>query len=110
MSSVTASVEWVFGDIINYFSFRDFKKKIEAKYKYSGKNVHCLRPFNQCQKLFISNINQQFFQVKDTNITRVLFLENTRVYMYRTVYFVYASNVKTKHSHCSDLFCFFLLY
>ena len=29
MSSVRASVEWLFGDIVNYFKFLDFKKKIE---------------------------------------------------------------------------------
>ena len=34
MSTVRASVEWVFGDIINYFSFLDFKKKkLEAGIK-----------------------------------------------------------------------------
>lgn len=27
MSSVRNSVEWLFGDIINYFKFLDFKKK-----------------------------------------------------------------------------------
>ena len=27
MSSVRASVEWLFGDVINYFKFMDFKKK-----------------------------------------------------------------------------------
>ena len=27
MSTVRASVEWVFGDIINYFSLLDLKKK-----------------------------------------------------------------------------------
>ena len=34
MSTVRASVEWGFGDIINYFSFLDFKKKkLEAGIK-----------------------------------------------------------------------------
>ena len=34
MSTVRASVEWVFGNIINYFSFLDFKKKkLEAGIK-----------------------------------------------------------------------------
>ena len=29
MSSVCVSVEWIFGDIFRYFSFVDFRKKIE---------------------------------------------------------------------------------
>ena len=27
MSEIRVSVEWIFGDIINYFKFLDFKKK-----------------------------------------------------------------------------------
>ena len=33
MSEVRVSVEWIFGDIINYFKFLDFKKKLENKFK-----------------------------------------------------------------------------
>ena len=29
MSSVTISVEWLFGDVINYFKFLDFKKNLK---------------------------------------------------------------------------------
>ena len=29
MSAVRSSVEWLFGDIINYFKFLDFKKKLD---------------------------------------------------------------------------------
>ena len=29
MSAVRSSVEWLFGDIINYFKFLDFKKKLK---------------------------------------------------------------------------------
>ena len=37
MSSVRASVEWVFGDIINYFSFLDFKKNLKLGLSAVGK-------------------------------------------------------------------------
>ena len=30
MSSVRISVEWIFGDIINYFKFVDFKKDLKT--------------------------------------------------------------------------------
>ena len=29
MSEVRVSVEWIFGDIINYFKFMDFKKNLK---------------------------------------------------------------------------------
>ena len=50
MSSVRVSVEWIFGDIINYFKFVDFKKNIEVQLSAVGKmyivcallyNAHC---------------------------------------------------------------------
>ena len=31
MSSVRVSVEWVFGDIKNYFKFLDFRKNLKKK-------------------------------------------------------------------------------
>lgn len=37
MSIVRLSVEWVFGDIINYFSFFDFKKKLKIGLSVVGK-------------------------------------------------------------------------
>ena len=37
MSSVRASVEWVFGDIINYFSLLDFKKNLKLGLSAVGK-------------------------------------------------------------------------
>ena len=39
MSEVRSSVEWFFGDIINYFKFLDFKKKSEDWIKQCGENV-----------------------------------------------------------------------
>ena len=37
MSSVQISVEWVFGDIINYFKFMDFKKNLKIGLSAVGK-------------------------------------------------------------------------
>ena len=37
MSRVRASVEWVFGDIINYFAFMDFKKDLKICLSAVGK-------------------------------------------------------------------------
>ena len=37
MSSVRTSVEWLFGDIINYFKFLDFKKNLKLGLSSVGK-------------------------------------------------------------------------
>ena len=37
MSAVRVSVEWLFGDIINYFKFMDFKKKLKITLSAVGK-------------------------------------------------------------------------
>ena len=37
MSEVRASVEWVFGDLVNYFAFMDFKKKLKVGLSAVGK-------------------------------------------------------------------------
>jgi len=37
MSEVRVSVEWLFGDIANYFKFMDFKKKLKIGLSSVGK-------------------------------------------------------------------------
>ena len=41
MSAVRVSVEWLFGDVINFFKFLDFKKDLKIGLS-NWKNVHCL--------------------------------------------------------------------
>lgn len=37
MSAIRSSVEWLFGDIINYFKFLDFKKSLKIGLSSIGK-------------------------------------------------------------------------
>ena len=37
MSEVRVAVEWVFGDILNYFAFLDFKKDLKVGLSAVGK-------------------------------------------------------------------------
>lgn len=37
MSSVRVSVEWLFGDIVEYFKFVDFKKNLKSRLSSVGK-------------------------------------------------------------------------
>ena len=39
MSSVRMSVEWLFGDIVNYFKFLDFKKNLKISLSTVGKST-----------------------------------------------------------------------
>ena len=40
MSEVRVSVEWLFGDIVEYFKFVDYKKKPYALYECGSKTIH----------------------------------------------------------------------
>ena len=37
MSDARASIQWVFGDIVNYFAFMDFKKNLKVQLSAVGK-------------------------------------------------------------------------
>ena len=37
MSSVRMSIEWLFGDVVNYFKFLDFKKNLKISITADGK-------------------------------------------------------------------------
>ena len=56
MSEVRVSVEWIFGDIITYFKFLEFKKKSS-----SWENVYCMCLVTQCKSLFTWKHNIYLF-------------------------------------------------
>jgi len=39
MSAVRINVEWIFGDVINYFKFLDFKKGLKLQLSAVGKTT-----------------------------------------------------------------------
>ena len=47
MSSVRVSVEWLFGDVTNYFRFIDFKKKLTHWYECSRQAIYHLCMFHE---------------------------------------------------------------
>ena len=110
MSSVRASVEWVFGDITNYFSFLDFKKKLKLGLSAVGKMYIVCALLTNARSFLYPTSTSIFFNLGAPTLQGYFSKEGTRVYMYRTVYFVYAPYVKTKHSHCSDLFSCFVSF
>ena len=61
MSKVTSSVEWVFGEIVNYFAFLDFKKKFKVQISAVGKIYHvCALLTNAHTCLYKSNTSNYF--------------------------------------------------
>jgi len=53
MNGACTAVEWVFGDIINYFKFLDFKNESQYWLKCNGENVHRLCLDSECSYYFV---------------------------------------------------------
>ena len=63
MSKVRSSVEWIFGDIINYFKFLDFKKDLKLDLSPIGKMyIVCALLRNSLTCLY-GNTTSEFFQL-----------------------------------------------
>ena len=61
MSSVRSSVEWLFGDIINYFKFLDFKKNLKIGLSSVGKMyIVCALLRNSLTCLYGNNTSEFF--------------------------------------------------
>ena len=52
MSQSRTSVEWIFGDIINYFKFLDFKKGLKLQLSAVAKKMHCVCYDAKCKNTF----------------------------------------------------------
>ena len=61
MSSIRTSVEWVFGDIVNYFAFLDFNKNLKVRLSTVGKMyMVCTLLTNACTCLYLSVTSSYF--------------------------------------------------
>lgn len=64
MSSVRASVEWLFGDVYNSFKFIDFKKNLKLRLSAIGKQYIATGLFRNIQTcLSYGNTASTFFQL-----------------------------------------------
>ena len=61
MGSLRVSVEWIFGDIVNYFKFLGFRKNLKVKL-CCMENVHYLCTFTECTQLLLWSSNIKLFQ------------------------------------------------
>ena len=63
MSAVRSSVEWLFGDIVNYFKFLDFKKNLKIGLSQVGKMyIFCAILHNALTCLY-GNTTSQFYDL-----------------------------------------------
>ena len=63
MSSVRVSVEWIFGDIVNYFEFMDFKKNLKVGLSQVGKMYIVAAVLRNALTCLYGNETSQFFEV-----------------------------------------------
>ena len=64
MSSVSVSVEWLFGDIANYFRFMDFKKNLKIGLSSVGKFYIVSALFRNALTCMYHNQTSKFFGVE----------------------------------------------
>lgn len=72
MSEVRTSVEWVFGDIINYFKFLDFKKNLKVCLSSVGKMYLTCALMQNCRTCLYGNQVSQFFDFAPPDINTYL--------------------------------------
>ena len=68
MSAVRSSVEWLFGDIVNYFKFLDFKKNLKIGLSQVGKMYIVCSILRHGLTCLYSNTTVVFFWTRSTFI------------------------------------------
>ena len=63
MSSVRVSVEWLFGDILNYFKFLDFKKNLKIGLSSVGKTYVVCALLRNALTCLYGNNTSDFFEL-----------------------------------------------
>ena len=63
MSSVRVAVEWVFGDIVNYFKFMDFKKILKAHLSAVRKMYVCCVLIHNARTCLYQSTTSTYFQL-----------------------------------------------
>jgi hypothetical protein len=64
MSSVRVGVEWVFGDVTNYFKFWDFKKNLKIGLSAVGKMYSVCALLRNALTCLYGSTTSSYFQVE----------------------------------------------
>ena len=68
MSTVRVSVEWLFGDIINYFKFLDFKKNLKLQLSAVGQMHRVCTILNNARSCLYRSSTSDFFQMQPPSV------------------------------------------
>lgn len=68
MSQVRSSVEWLFGDITNWFAFIDFKKKLKIRLSSVGKMYLVCSLMKNARTCLYGSMTNDFFQIDSPSI------------------------------------------
>ena len=68
MSKVRISVEWIFGDIVNYFAFLDFKKNLKIGLNAIGKMYLVCALLHNARTCLYKNTTSTYFNVEPPKI------------------------------------------
>ena len=77
MSNVRTSVEWLFGDIVEYFKFMDFKKNLKIGLSSIG-NLYVVCALKKCVNLPLRKFNFKFFRAGSSHTGGILLLNNIK--------------------------------
>ena len=74
MSSVRVSVEWLFGDVANYFKFIDYKKNLKIGLSQVGKMYIVCALLRNALACLYSNTTAEFFGLDPPALVELLHL------------------------------------
>ena len=68
MSRVRVSVEWIFGDVVNYLKFVDFKKNLKVQLSAVGKMYMVCALLHNARCCLYGSMTSQYFGISPPNI------------------------------------------
>ena len=70
ISAVRVSVEWIFGDVINYFKFMDFKKNLKIGLSQVGKMYIVSAILRNGLTCLYGNTTSKFFELEPPSLQK----------------------------------------
>ena len=92
MSAVTVSVEWMFGDIVNFFKFLDFKKNLKVHRSAIGKMYIICSLLTNARTCLYGSLTSKYFNLDPQSL------------IYKYIYNYYYVSVITENVKSLKLF------
>ena len=75
MSSVRSSVEWLLGDIVNYFKFIDFKKNLKIGFSSVGKKYIVCALLRNVLTCLYGNTTSEYFGFDPPTLQQYVYVD-----------------------------------